>query len=106
MIKGVMWVGEPDLGKTPAVNTKATLMSAFWRQRDGIEGDPCFRTNPGRKVVPPIVDYGSTNTVGINHLDAHRLLHPLSHKFIPSGASPVRVVESNMTTYGSQYSRR
>eukprot|EP00971_Amphidinium_carterae_P171888 3408031-Amphidinium_carterae.1 len=60
-----MWVGEPDLGKTPAANTLVVLLSAFCRQRDGVDGEPSFktgtdldffRTDPGRKVVPAIFD--------------------------------------------------
>eukprot|EP00971_Amphidinium_carterae_P240183 4768718-Amphidinium_carterae.1 len=60
-VKGVIWIGEPGLGKTPAANSLAVLLSAYWRQRDDVGGEPSFktgsdldffRTDPGKKVVP------------------------------------------------------
>eukprot|EP00971_Amphidinium_carterae_P280238 5563419-Amphidinium_carterae.1 len=77
VIKGVMWIGEPGLGKTPLANTIATPMSAYWHEREDVPGVPSFktgtdldffRTDPGRKTVPSIFDDGTTSSVDINHL--------------------------------------
>eukprot|EP00971_Amphidinium_carterae_P127582 2527744-Amphidinium_carterae.1 len=43
-VKGVIWIGEPGLGKTPAANSLAVLLSAYWRQRDDVGGEPSFKT--------------------------------------------------------------
>eukprot|EP00971_Amphidinium_carterae_P106793 2115492-Amphidinium_carterae.1 len=76
VIKGVMWMGEPGLGKTPLANALATLPSVYWRERKEVQGEPSFktgsnldfRTDPGKKTCPAIFDDGSTNAVDVNHL--------------------------------------
>eukprot|EP00971_Amphidinium_carterae_P195982 3889026-Amphidinium_carterae.1 len=64
LLKGVIWIGEPGFGKTLAANSLAVLsvlLSAYWRQRDEVGGEPSFKTgsdldffctDPGKKVVP------------------------------------------------------